>query len=82
MKRTLTESLNWKRVQAIGEKSSSLDFDKKYMDKIFDDSDNTYLDYFFEKKSTRFPNYAADISRNEQAFQRYCKTNNIREGMV
>lgn len=57
MKHSLTDTVHQKQTKKQQQKEAELHFDKQYVDKIFNDTDDTYLDYFWKPKETRFSEY-------------------------
>jgi hypothetical protein len=42
--------MSWKQKKALDEKITNLEFDRHYMNQIYDEQDHTILDYFYQKK--------------------------------
>lgn len=54
------------------ETMSSLEFDNKFVQKIYDDKEHTVLDYFFQNKPNhQFNEYLRNIQRNETKLNEY-----------
>lgn len=74
----LQEAINWKKNKQSQDKISNLQFDRSYVDKIYDTEDNTYLDFFYTKKVNHsLNNYQSNIDRNQRYFENYCQTHKI-----
>lgn len=57
------------------ETMSNLNFDNKFVEKIYDEKQHTLLDFFFqEKPNVTFNQYLNNISTNEKKFKEFLKT--------
>lgn len=78
IKHGLQEAINWRKNKESQDKISNLNFDRTYVDKIYDSEDNTYLDFFYTKKVNHsLNNYQSNIDRNQRYFENYCQTHTI-----
>ena len=58
----LHEAINWKKAKQEEDTINQLQFDKQYVEKIYDETDNTYLDFFYtDKINHSFNDYLAQI---------------------
>ncbi len=65
--------MDWKKTKSEDDKINNLMYDTKYVEKIYDEEDNTYLDFFYAKKVNHsFNDYLKQVGRNEANFSQYC----------
>jgi len=71
--------MNWKKAQNEGQKLANLQFDRNYVNKVYEeDRETSYLDFFYSQKVNKsLHNYKRNLVKNQWTFDDYCKSNSI-----
>ena len=67
MRMGLKEAINWKQAKDEGDKVAHLQFDRDYVNKVYDeDRETSYLDFFYSKKINKsLNNYQRNLVKNQ-----------------
>jgi len=59
--------MNWKKAQNEGQKLANLQFDRNYVNKVYEeDRETSYLDFFYSQKVNKsLHNYKRNLVKNQ-----------------